>query len=135
MEFQVPVLSTSEAILGNIGATAAVAPPDDAFDFGRDVTRVSNGAPTQAGSERRHRQLPPLNVPQQQRQSSIEDGAEIAVWDLAAKEISHLLKSVDRLLANRKLDPQSLGRQRLDDRDETPGPARQRARGVSTPHR
>src|SRR5260221_3949814 len=113
MEFQERALGARVSVSGDEGALVAVTLSDRALDMPRGIPRRDNGCsqlPIRPGTDRtRPRplgrpQLGPLHLLEEEREGAVEDGARIAVRDLATKKGLNASKLVVALLADRELD-------------------------------
>jgi hypothetical protein len=125
MELQERALRASVSVSGDEGALPAITLRDPTLDMPRDIPRRYNGCaklPIRAGADRPRpwlrgcSELGVLHFLEEQGEGAVEDGARIAVRNLAAEKGLDASKLVVALFADRELDAIALWRGGLDDR-------------------
>ncbi len=126
MELQERALRAPVSVSGDEGALIAVPLADGALNVPRKISRRDDGCsqlPIRPGTDRARRPRllcrPPLGslyLLQEQGEGAVEDGARVAVRDLATEKSLNAPKLLVALLADRELDAIALRRGGLDDR-------------------
>src|SRR5439155_6270092 len=127
MEFDEPGRSTSLPVFSDKCAAPEIPQPDCALHLGRDVARIWSRSPSGARLPGR-RELLARELLQKQRERSVEDLGDIAVWDMVPEHVLRKPELVVGFLTECALHLVGVGGKRRNDggtrRERQSGPNR-----------